>query len=110
MSQNQTSGIFEAIRIIVQSIPRGRVSTYGNVAAAVHILNSRVVGWALRNNRNPLIPCHRVVQKGGTLSPDFSLGGMAEQRRRLAADGLQIQGNQILEFDQVFFDLTRNRV
>ncbi|KAL8365146.1 hypothetical protein RB595_004116 [Gaeumannomyces hyphopodioides] len=53
-------------RLLVQ-IPRGRVSTYGALAA--HLASSpRAVGNALRRNPlAPLVPCHRVVATGGGL-------------------------------------------
>lgn len=53
-------------RLLVQ-IPRGRVSTYGALAA--HLASSpRAVGNALRRNPfAPLVPCHRVVAAGGAL-------------------------------------------
>jgi methylated-DNA-protein-cysteine methyltransferase-like protein len=89
-------GIFDAIRKIVMTIPEGKVCTYGQVAGSVGINNPRIVGWALRGNQNPLIPCHRVVQKNGTLAKNFSLGGWQEQKRRLEKDGVTfISENQV---------------
>ena len=50
------------------AIPRGRVSTYGEVA---RLLGSspRAVGGALRRNPfAPAVPCHRVVARNGALT------------------------------------------
>lgn len=92
----KNKGIFDAIRKIVMTIPEGNVCTYGQVAESVGINNPRIVGWALRGNQNPLIPCHRVVQKSGTLAKNFSLGGWQEQKRRLEKDGVTfISKNQV---------------
>lgn len=96
---------FKTIRHIVQKIPFGQVSTYGNVAQAAGIGNARVVGWALRGNQDKSIPCHRVVQKTGTLSPGFSLGGWRRQRQLLSAEGLHFSGRHIKSFPTHFFDL-----
>lgn len=88
--------MFQKIRDYVATIPRGKVVTYGQVASIVGCRSPQVVGWAIRNNQNPLIPCHRVVRKDGTLAPNFSLGGWQEQRRRLLADGVTfIHTNQV---------------
>ena len=49
-------------------IPMGQLSTYGNIAAAIHNPNaSRAVGTAIGSNPVAfLIPCHRVIQSTGT--------------------------------------------
>ncbi len=100
---------FRLIRQTVKYIPTGKVSTYGNVAQALSIKNARVIGWALRGNQDKSIPCHRVVQKGGTLSPGFSLGGWQEQRRRLIAEGLHFSGRHIKNFKKHFYNLTKTK-
>jgi alkylated DNA nucleotide flippase Atl1 len=97
--------LFSQIRSLVKAIPSGKVSTYGNVAQALNT-NSRVVGWALRGNEDGTIPCHRIVKKGGLLADNFSLGNWPEQRRRLETEGLKFDGQQILNFDHHFIDLT----
>lgn len=97
---------FDQVRNIVKTIPQGRVSTYGNVAKALNLNSPRIVGWALRGNQNLEIPCHRVVQKGGHLAANFSLGGWQEQARRLNKDGVKTNDQHIVEFNSCFFDLT----
>ncbi len=49
-------------------IPMGQLSTYGTIAAHIDQPNaSRAVGTAIGNNPVAfLIPCHRVIQSGGT--------------------------------------------
>jgi methylated-DNA-[protein]-cysteine S-methyltransferase len=60
----------------VARIPRGRVSTYGMVAAHLGCRSCRAVGQALRRNPfAPGVPCHRVI------AADLSLGGFQGQRR-----------------------------
>lgn len=99
-------GVFDTIRNVVKQIPEGKVSTYGNVALASGINNPRVVGWALSGNQDKNIPCHRVVQKGGTLSPGFSLNGPEEQKRRLLADNTPFVDDLQVDMAKAFFDLT----
>lgn len=95
---------FLQIRQCVSFIPFGRVTTYGAIAAFFGLSDARVIGWALRNNPDPLIPCHRVVKKKGFLASGFSLGNWPEQRRRLQSEGIKFSGNQIIDFSSVFID------
>jgi methylated-DNA-protein-cysteine methyltransferase related protein len=99
--------IFREIQSIVKTIPRGKVTTYGTIAKLVNT-TPRVVGWALRGNKNPSIPCHRVVKKDGFLAAQFSLGNWPEQRRRLEAEGLKFKGQQILYFTDHFSLIMQN--
>jgi len=99
--------VFQAIRQIVKSIPQGKVTTYGAIARQINT-DPRVVGWALRGNPDPSLPCHRVVKKGGFLAAKFSLGNWPEQRRRLETEGLKFSGQQILNFSNHFSLMTQN--
>lgn len=65
---------FEKIYEIVKRIPRGKVASYGLVAAmAGNPRWARVVGYALHVNPEPgKIPCHRVVTKDGCVSSAFA--------------------------------------
>jgi O-6-methylguanine DNA methyltransferase len=70
-------------------IPRGEVRPYGWIAAEIGRPKAvRAVGTALGHNPVPLIvPCHRVVRTDGTIG-QYSLGGPANKRTILAAEGL----------------------
>jgi methylated-DNA-protein-cysteine methyltransferase-like protein len=86
---------FQRIYEVVKTIPRGKTMTYGEVAkrAGAH---PRVVGWALNKNPDPQnIPCHRVVFKDGGLSKGFAFGGIAAQRARLVAEGVDFAGDKV---------------
>jgi methylated-DNA-[protein]-cysteine S-methyltransferase len=63
-------------------IPRGRVMTYGGLAASVGVTGgARAVGNVMAGNPFPLvIPCHRVVRSGGSLG---GFGGGAEMKKAL---------------------------
>ena len=82
---------FEKIYEVVKMIPRGRVASYGQVAAyAGNPRWSRVVGYALHVNPDPdAIPCYRVVTKDGDLSEAFAFGGENVQRELLLRDGVE---------------------
>ena len=81
---------FEKIYEVVRRIPKGTVATYGQIAAlAGNIRWSRVVGYALHVNPDPEnIPCYRVVNRNGEVSPAFAFGGKNRQVELLEADGI----------------------
>lgn len=82
----------------VRAIPRGRVATYGDVAAAAgRPRAARAVGTIMATCGRPGIPCHRVVGAGGALG---GFGGHeSEKARLLAAEGLVIVGRRIRRFE-----------
>ncbi len=88
ISYNPTKRIYEA----VQKVPKGKVATYGQIAAmAGNPRMSRAVGNALHKNPDPDgIPCFRVVNSKGELSGEFAFGGPGRQQALLEADGIEV--------------------
>jgi len=87
--------VFEEIYAVVGRIPKGKVTTYGNVARLVgNPRLSRVVGYALHVNPNPeRIPCHRVVNRFGEVSSAFAFGGGNRQRELLLKEGVEFDAD-----------------
>ncbi len=83
-------GVFERIYQVVQTIPKGCVATYGQVALlAGNPRWARVVGYALHVNPRPgEIPCHRVVNREGKVAAAFAFGGGETQRELLEKEGI----------------------
>jgi len=54
----------ERVRALVALIPAGRVSTYGDIAAAARLSSPRIVGWIMRTDSSDL-PWHRVITASG---------------------------------------------
>ncbi|MBQ7061020.1 MAG: MGMT family protein [Clostridia bacterium] len=86
-------GVFTRIYEIVKRIPRGRVATYGQIAAlAGNPRLARVVGYALHVNPDPEhIPCFRVVNREGRVSPAFAFGGENMQIKLLEDEGVELE-------------------
>jgi len=82
--------VFEKIYEVVKTIPKGKVTTYGQVALlAGNPRWSRVVGYALHKNPQPgIIPCHRVVTRNGEVAKSFAFGGENVQRELLEKEGI----------------------
>ena len=62
---------FELVYEVVRQVPKGRVTSYGAVAACLGTkLSARMVGWAMNGagRVRPKVPAHRVVNRNGMLS------------------------------------------
>ena len=90
--------VFEKIYEQVKRIPEGRVATYGQIAAlAGRPRAARVVGYALHKNPMPgVIPCHRVVNREGKVSPAFAFGGKNMQIELLTKEGVISHSSVVL--------------
>ena len=82
-----------AVWALLEEIPRGRVCTYGQLAAELRRRkmggSPRAVGAAVgRNPISILIPCHRVVGSGGSLTG--YAGGVARKRFLLELEGTDL--------------------
>ena len=85
--------VYDAVR----RIPRGKVATYGQVAAAAGNGGAaRAVGNAL--HKNPAfgeIPCHRVVNSKGRLAAAFVFGGANVQKELLEQEGIEVEDDRV---------------
>ena len=82
-----------AVYRLLQTLPYGKVITYGDLAARLGNRSwARCVGNALhRNPDGNAIPCYKVVNRQGKLSRAYAFGGLAEQKRRLQAEGISVE-------------------
>ena len=85
---------------IVRRVPRGRVTTYGDVAVLAGAPRAaRAVGTVMRKCGDPRVPCHRVIGAGG------GLGGYGAflhvKRDLLRAEGLEVGMTRVRHFADV---------
>lgn len=79
---------FEKIYHVVSKIPKGKIMTYAQVAHEVGITNPRVVGFAMRINKDTQkVPCHRVVGSDGKLR-GYAFGGISHKKEILEQEGV----------------------
>ena len=90
MTAEQARVFGEDVLNIVSQIPRGKVTTYGHIAAlAGWPSHSRMVGRTLRYTPGTeKLPCHRVVNIVGRTAP-----GWSQQRTLLEAEGVTFKPN-----------------
>ena len=81
-----------ALRILacVESIPAGRVMTYGDIAEFVGASSPRIVGRVLAMDDGS-VPWHRVLRANGSLAEHL----YTEQRQRLLAEGVRFKGERV---------------
>ena len=85
--------MFERVLATVRRIPKGKVATYGDVAAASGYPGAaRQVVWALRSG-GKAVPWHRVLGARGKILLTGENG--FEQRLRLRSEGVAIDGDRV---------------
>lgn len=100
----QPSSFFQQIYAYVRQIPAGKVTTYGQLAKALHTKDARRIGHALHANPDSNItPCHRVVFSDGRLAPGYAFGGPNEQLRKLQFEGVQFLDETYVDIKQSLY-------
>ena len=97
MKMMDTLKINEIIWQIVASIPRGRVSTYGQVAKLAGCPNhARYVGATLRKlPKDSKLPWHRVINAKGEISFPISSQKYKKQQKLLETEGITFKGTKV---------------
>ncbi len=79
---------------ITKKIPKGKVSTYKEIANKLNSKAYRAVGNALNKNPYaPIVPCHRVVKSNGEVGGFAS--GTKNKIKLLKKEGIEIKDNKI---------------
>ena len=86
----------EKVLNLTKKIPKGRITTYKEIAKALKTKAYRVIGTALRKNKKPIIiPCHRVVNSDGTVGGYKGIKNSKEKIKLLKKEGIKIKNNKI---------------
>lgn len=98
---NTPDSFSEACYELLRTVPKGKVTTYQELAHGLGCRAYRAVGLAM--NRNPYppeeVPCHRVVKANGELGG--YAGEESEKQRKLENEGIIFDENgKIQEFSQ----------
>jgi methylated-DNA-protein-cysteine methyltransferase-like protein len=85
----------------IRRIPRGRVSTYGRIAALCGSpLAARQVVWLLHASAARLgLPWYRVVNKQGKIALPRR-GGFEEQTRLLRSEGVSVSREGLIDLER----------
>ncbi|WP_430971678.1 MGMT family protein [Sunxiuqinia rutila] len=98
---------FEKVWDVACLIPVGRVTSYGAIARYLGTARSaRMVGWAMNNcsAAKVTVPAHRVVNSKGILTGKHHFQGAYVMEDLLKSEGIEVKDNQIVNFDEHFWD------
>lgn len=91
----------EDVYDLLQKIPEGKVTTYGDLARALgNPSASRIIGRILGQNPNPIrVPCHRVVMSDGKLGGYRY--GTNKKKELLEKEGLSFTNEVVSDFKKI---------
>ena len=100
------ASFFDNVFEVAKLIPKGRVTSYGAIAAYIGMKRSaRMVGYAMNaSHTDASIPAHRVVNRNGMLTGKLHFSGPNEMKKRLEAEGIRVKNDKIVHFDKHFWD------
>lgn len=106
-SGKREENFFALVFEVARQIPKGRVTSYGAIAACLGTKSSaRMVGWAMNGCHlvKPKVPAHRVVNRNGMLTGKhhFTPPGMME--KLLKKEGIKVKNDQVIDFDKHFWN------
>jgi methylated-DNA-protein-cysteine methyltransferase-like protein len=106
-SGKKEDSFFQQVYDIARQIPKGRVTSYGAIAACLGTkLSARMVGWAMNGAHQvrPEVPAHRVVNRVGLLSGKHHFGAPDRMEQLLKKEGIKVKNDVIVNFREIFWD------
>ncbi len=106
-NDSNKENIYDAIYDVVRSVPKGRVTSYGAVAAAIGAASgARVVGYAMNKSFGvkPKVPAHRVVNRNGLLTGKHHFSPPEKMEQLLQKEGIKVKDDKVVDFDALFWD------
>jgi len=99
--------IYDVIFEIVRLVPKGRVTSYGAVAAAIGLKSgARLVGYAMHaaDTAKPKVPAHRVVNSKGLLTGKHHFNPQEKMQQLLEKEGVKVKNDTVVDFNKLFWD------
>ena len=106
-SGKQDESFFELVYEVARQIPKGRVTSYGAIAACLGTkLSARMVGWAMNGagKVRPKVPAHRVVNRIGMLSGKHHFSPPGSMEKLLKKEGIKVKNDKVTDFEKLFWD------
>jgi methylated-DNA-protein-cysteine methyltransferase-like protein len=106
-SGKKDESFFELVFEVTRQIPKGRVTSYGAIAAALGTkLSARMVGWAMNGSFRvrPKVPAHRVVNRNGMLSGKMHFAYPEQMQELLEKEGVKVIDDKVVDFEKRFWD------
>jgi methylated-DNA-protein-cysteine methyltransferase-like protein len=106
-SGKKDDSFFDLVFEVTRQIPKGRVTSYGAIAACLGTkLSARMVGWAMHaaGSAKPKVPAHRVVNRNGMLSGKHHFNPPSKMEDLLKKEGVQVKNDTVVDFKKLFWD------
>jgi methylated-DNA-protein-cysteine methyltransferase-like protein len=106
-STEKEYSFFVDVYEVVRQIPKGRVTSYGAIAAYLGTrLSARMVGWAMNaaSSAKPKVPAQRVVNRNGMLSGKHHFGTPTLMEELLKREGVAVKNDTVVDFKKRFWD------
>lgn len=106
-SGKKEESFFELVFEVARQIPRGRVTSYGAIAAALGTkLSARMVGWAMNGAHRvkSKVPAHRVVNRNGMLTGKFHFATPTQMENLLKKEGIKVKDDKVVDFEKLFWN------
>ena len=106
-STQKEYSFFADVYDVVRQIPKGKVTSYGAIAAYLGTkLSARMVGWAMNaaHTAKPKVPAQRVVNRNGMLSGKHHFGTPTTMEELLKKDGVEIKNDTVIDFKERFWN------
>ena len=106
-SGKREESFFELVYEVARQIPKGRVTSYGAIAACLGTkLSARMVGWAMNGagRVRPKVPAHRVVNRNGMLSGKHHFKPPRKMQELLEKEGIKVKNDMVVDFEKKFWD------
>ncbi len=89
---------------LLEKVPKGKVTTYKEIARALGTKGYRAIGQILKRNKNPnKIPCYKVVRSDGNIGGYCgSINKTDEKIKKLESDGI-IVNNEKIDLDRYMY-------
>lgn len=97
---------FNDVFEVVKLIPKGRVTSYGAIAAYLGMKSgARMIGWAMHAaGPYPEVPAHRVVNSQGLLTGKIHFSPPSRMEKLLKAEGVKVVNDKVQSFSTVFWN------
>jgi len=101
------NSFFADVFEVVRQIPKGKVTSYGAIAAYLGTkLSARMVGWAMNaaGTAKPKVPAQRVVNRNGMLTGKHHFATPTAMEELLNKDGVAVKDETVVDFKERFWD------
>ena len=98
----KNSSFSEKCYKLLRNVPKGKITTYKDLAKALKTKSYRAVGTAMNKNPYaPKVPCHRVINSSGKIG-GFS-AGPKKKIAMLKKEGIEVKNGKVVDYKKFLY-------